>query len=342
MISADNPLDRAGEQALYRALRRFWHPVMWADELADRPAPARLLDEALVIVRLEGGVSAFRDLCIHRGSALSLGWVHDERLVCAYHGWSYDSTGVCTSIPASHGTNIPRKARLVRYRAVEHAGLIWVCLTEEEPLLPLPAFPQWHDAAFRKIKIPTYDWHCSAARRVENFVDFSHFPWVHEGILGDRSQPEVPEHDVFRDGSRLWFELGVVEPASPLKGDVEPGTKIQRHPSRYTITMPFSVLLEQPLADGNRFVLFVTSSPLSAKETRSFTWNARNYDLEPARDSEFVTFQQTILEQDRVVVESQRPEELPIDLSAELHIKSVDRVSIDYRRWLGEIAAFER
>ena len=39
-----------------------------------------------------------------------------------------------------------------------------------------------------------------------------------------------------------------------------------------------------------------------------------------------------------MVVESQRPEELPIDLSEELHIKGVDRVSIDYRRWLGEIA----
>jgi vanillate O-demethylase monooxygenase subunit len=39
-----------------------------------------------------------------------------------------------------------------------------------------------------------------------------------------------------------------------------------------------------------------------------------------------------------VVVESQRPEELPIDLTQELHIRGVDRVSIDYRRWLGEIA----
>ena len=39
------------------------------------------------------------------------------------------------------------------------------------------------------------------------------------------------------------------------------------------------------------------------------------------------------------MVESQRPEGLPIDLSEELHIKGVDRMSIDYRRWLGEIAA---
>ena len=43
------------------------------------------------------------------------------------------------------------------------------------------------------------------------------------------------------------------------------------------------------------------------------------------------------LEQDRVVVES-APGGAPIDLSEELHIEGVDRVSIDYRRWLGEIA----
>ena len=105
--------------------------------------------------------------------------------------------------------------------------------------------------------------------------------------------------------------------------------------------MPFTVRLDQPLEDDRHFVLFVASCPLSAKETRNFTWNARNYDLDPARDQGFVDFQQVILEQDRVVVESQRPEELPIDLSEELHIKGVDRVSIDYRRWLGEIAAAE-
>ena len=57
-----------------------------------------------------------------------------------------------------------------------------------------------------------------------------------------------------------------------------------------------------------------------------------------SEDQSFIDFQQAILEQDRVVVESQRPEELPIDLTQELHIRGVDRVSIDYRRWLGEIA----
>ena len=333
---ADNVLDAAGEARLYRSLRRFWHPVCWADELGEKPLAARLLDEPLVLVRLEGGVRASLDLCVHRGTALSLGWVEDGCLVCPYHGWTYDDAGVCRRIPASHGTNIPAKARIQPFAAAEHAGLIWVCL--EEPAMPLPDFPEWGDDAYRLIKIPQYDWHCSAARRVENFVDFSHFAWVHEGILGDRSRPEIPDHDVYRTDTTLWFRLGIVEPSNDLKGDTGATETIQREPSHYTITMPFTVRLDQPLEDDRHFVLFVASCPLSAKETRNFTWNARNYELDPARDRGFVDFQQVILEQDRVVVESQRPEELPIDLSEELHIKGVDRVSIDYRRWLGEIA----
>ena len=343
----ENVLDRAGEARLYGALRRFWHPVLWADELADRPVAARLLDEPLVLVRLRDGVRAFRDLCVHRGTALSLGWVDDGCLVCPYHGWTYDAAGVCTRIPSSHGTNIPAKARIQRYAAVEHAGLIWVCLEAGDPAvpvpsLPLPDFPEWGDDAYRLIKIPQYDWRCSAARRVENFVDFSHFAWVHEGILGDRSNPDIPDHDVVRTETTLWFRLGIEEPATDLKGDPaasDGGAKVQREPSHYTLSMPFTVRLDQPLPDDHHFVLFVASCPLSATETRNFTWNARNYDLEPDRDQAFIDFQQLILEQDRVVVESQRPEELPIDLSEELHIKGVDRVSIDYRRWLGEIAA---
>jgi phenylpropionate dioxygenase-like ring-hydroxylating dioxygenase large terminal subunit len=345
----DNLLDLAGEARLYRALRRFWHPVLWADELTDRPVAARLLDEPIVLVRLAGEVRAFRDLCVHRGTALSLGWVDDGCLVCPYHGWTYDSSGVCTRIPASHGTNIPAKARIHRYAAAEHAGLVWVCLDAgadpdaPQAGFPLPDFPEWGDASYRLIRIPQYDWHCSAARRVENFVDFSHFAWVHQGILGDRSKPQIPDHDVVRTETTLWFRLGIEEPATELKGDggSDGEAKVQREPSHYTLSMPFTVRLDQPLPDDRHFVLFVASCPLSARETRNFTWNARNYDLEPDRDQAFIDFQQLILEQDRVVVESQRPEELPIDLSEELHIKGVDRVSIDYRRWLGEIAATE-
>ena len=80
---------------------------------------------------------------------------------------------------------------------------------------------------------------------------------------------------------------------------------------------------------------------MSAKRTRSFSFIGRNFALD-APDEKFVDFERVILEQDQPVVESQRPEELPVDLSAELHIRGVDRVSLEYRKWLVELAGLTR
>ena len=130
----------AWEARLYRAMRHFWHPVLYASELGDSPKRAVLLEEPVVLVRLAGQVRCFADLCVHRSTALSLGWVEGDELRCAYHGWTYGSDGVCTRIPARFGSNIPRRARLRPYNVAEANGLIYVCL--EEPHFPLPEFPQ--------------------------------------------------------------------------------------------------------------------------------------------------------------------------------------------------------
>jgi Vanillate O-demethylase oxygenase C-terminal domain len=49
-------------------------------------------------------------------------------------------------------------------------------------------------------------------------------------------------------------------------------------------------------------------------------------------------FNTDVIAADKPVVEGQRPEELPTDLTAELHIRDADRVSIEYRKWLYELA----
>jgi vanillate O-demethylase monooxygenase subunit len=53
-------------------------------------------------------------------------------------------------------------------------------------------------------------------------------------------------------------------------------------------------------------------------------------------DEELLRFQDHVSEQDRLIVESQRPELLPLDLQAELHLRS-DRMAIAYRKWLRAI-----
>jgi phenylpropionate dioxygenase-like ring-hydroxylating dioxygenase large terminal subunit len=360
----DLHLDAEGEALLHRALRRCWQPVCRADELGDRPVPVTLLEEALVVVRLGDDIAAFPDLCVHRGTALSLGWVDpgdgtapdggpavgEPCLVCPYHGWSYDRRGVVRRIPAVHGRTIPRRARVERFATAVRAGLVWVLLDpgsrgweDPEAAYPLPEVGSWWgDPAYRTIPIETYDWACSAARRVENFVDFSHFPWVHEGILGDRAKALSPEHEVRDDGRTVSFEIALEEPQASVKGDPAPGVKVQRDPTTYTLHLPLAVTLDQRLPGGHHFILFVACSPITGRRSRSFTWNARTYRLEPEADAELAAFQALILDQDRPIAESQRPEALPVDLSAELHIAGPDRASIAYRRRLAELAAGQR
>ena len=365
----DVHLDVAGEERLHRALRRCWHPVCRVSELAEKPLAVNLLDERLVVVRLGSEIAAFPDLCVHRGTALSLGWVDDGSqpapdgsgsvgeacLVCAYHGWSYDRRGMVRRIPAVHGRSIPNRARVARYATVEAVGLVWVLLEpgpggweQPEARYSLPQAGSWWDAeGYRTIPIETYDWACSAARRVENFVDFSHFPWVHPDVLGDRSKPLSPEHEVRDDGTTISFDVALEEPQASVKGDTAPGAKVQRDPTTYTLHMPLSVTLDQRLPpsadhpDGNHFVLFLAAAPLTGRRCRSFTWNARTYKLGPENDAELAAFQALILDQDRPIAESQRPEELPVDLSQELHIAGPDKASIAYRRRLAELAALD-
>ncbi|MGB0385050.1 MAG: Rieske 2Fe-2S domain-containing protein [Ardenticatenaceae bacterium] len=65
-----------------------WHPVAYSSEVTDKPYGSKLLNEHLVIWRTSNGQPhAMKDVCIHRGTALSLGSVVDECIMCPYHGW---------------------------------------------------------------------------------------------------------------------------------------------------------------------------------------------------------------------------------------------------------------
>ena len=325
---------------LYEALRGYWHPVACVSELTGGgPLAVTLLDEPLVLARIDGQVSAFRDVCVHRGTALSLGSVDENGLRCGYHGWCYDGEGRCTKIPARPDLKIPTRARLTAYSAAEHLGLIWVCLSGE-PVYPLPENPYFGDESFRLIEVEPYNWNCALPRRIENYVDFGHFAWVHDGVLGDSAHPEVPDHSIGRHRNELRFEHPhMAEPPDSGKNkslEIEGAVEVKLD---YRLFMPNTILLDQYIESvDQRYLLFFSVCPTGRKTCRCFTFMGRDYAFDEATDKEMLDFNALVIGQDLKFVESQRPEELPVDLSAELQIAGVDRVAIEYRRWLREIA----
>jgi vanillate O-demethylase monooxygenase subunit len=308
-------------------LSQYWHPVAVSNELSDAPVGVRLLDHELVLYKAGARIVAFKDLCIHRGARLSLGWIEDQNLVCAYHGWSYGPDGVCTripSIPIDRG--IPRKARLQTYLAEERYGLVWVCLGE--PAAGIPDLREAEDSTYRTF-IDTHDWRANAARAIENFIDLGHFPWVHPGIVGDRAAPEVPKYRVERQGKELHFEAQMAAPEVKLFSG-----QIERY--LYRVIVPFAAQFIRILPDNTRYLLSFLASPISPRETRRFLLVSRNFALTDDDDT-YRQMVRAVAGQDRPIVESQRPEELPLDLTAELHISVPDAASLQYRRMLVEI-----
>ena len=77
-------------------------------------------------------------------------------------------------------------------------------------------------------------------------------------------------------------------------------------------------------------VYFFTSQPILQNKCRGYCIVARNYNLDEP-NLILQEFEQTIFDQDKCIVESQRPLQVPFDLSEELHLK-FDVVAMNYRR----------
>jgi phenylpropionate dioxygenase-like ring-hydroxylating dioxygenase large terminal subunit len=309
-------------------LSQYWHPVATVDEIGEGPTRRTLLGGHVVLFRSGGEICAFKDLCVHRGSALSLGTVRDGRIVCGYHGWEYDGTGACVRIPALRADQpIPARARAFAYQAEEAYGLVWIAL--EDPVAPIPGMPGdvHRDPAYTGEVFSVVDWATSAGRSTENSMDVSHFPFVHANLLGDPDRPEQEPYELHEEEWGLWFR---VEDQFWRSSD---GSFEARVDYDYFQWYPFTMHIR--FGEGERITLVsVFASPVDAVHTRVFRVVHRNHET---NRSKFLDEYMLILEQDRLVVESVRPEEIPLDLREELHIKVPDLASIAYRRWLGTV-----
>ena len=321
----------------HRGLEPFWHPVLRAAELADRPVQAVLLGRPLALVRLGGEPVCMDDVCRHMGASLSLGEVVDGcGLRCPYHGWTYDASGRCVDIPARRDAPIPRDARVRAYRVVERHGLIWVCLGET-PAGDVPAFPEHDDERYHVMPIQTYEpWAASAPRIVMGALDDTHFPWVHPGLLGDPAHPEPPDHEAFREGDYLVSRYSTLQPANETisgadgSGELETVTYVN-----YCTPTSIRLVKEGP---AGRYAILQAMTPVRHDLSLVFLQMARDFDTDPARDPEYMAFEDRIQEQDRPVVESQRPWLLP-PLSSRLllYVRPADLPLVAFQRWLEDL-----
>lgn len=337
--------------------KQLWHPVIASTQVRDAPRAVALLGESLVLWRetghegVPGVVHAWADRCPHRGAQLSLGRVlnhlHGARLECPYHGWQFAgdaaalqagaSCARCVHVPAAPEFVPPAGHSATAFEAREASGLVWVRLAPPSDAVPeglrdLPRFEPWVNGAWRQLLCGPYEVETSAPRLVENFLDLSHFGFVHEGWLGARShaqaetgQVQESEAGLLANECRAWQPKGYA--------GAEGGTWVVY---RYQVAHPFSAVLHKDATAGdpvsNAIALYIR--PDGPEQCTAWFAMATLGDL--ADDEELRAFQDTVFAQDRPVVESQTPKRLPIGKDAkvvEVH-GPADRMSSAYRRYL--------
>ena len=317
----------------WAVLARHWYPVARCEDITDQPMQVRLLDVKLVVWRTSAGLSVALDRCPHRGVPLSKGCVKDDHLICAYHGLHFNPKGSCTKIPAQPALAPSDRFGLRSLPAQERYGLLWTCLVPDGEAT-IPPMPTWEEAGHQQVLPPHVDIHGSAGRQVEGFVDVAHFAFVHHEAFADANNPVVPTYEttVTRDCIRSDYTSTVSNFPKAMQHLAPDGFQWRRV---YEIYPPFTARLTVHFPNDGLLNILNAASPMTATSTRLFVPITRNFDTTgPIED--VYAFNAQVFEEDKDIVESQWPQDLPLDPQAEAHF-AADRSSVAYRRRLKEM-----
>jgi phenylpropionate dioxygenase-like ring-hydroxylating dioxygenase large terminal subunit len=161
---------RGGAEHELPAWFAHWHPVARSRDLKRKPIARRALDRELVLYRShDGRIGAMANRCPHRGMRLSKGCVRAGRLVCPYHGWSYDPDGEARS-PGNPSLQLTAPT----LEATERHGLIWVKQRGKQDVLP-----EWAQDGYEFLHSGC--WHVKAPVEVmlDNFTEVEHTATAH-------------------------------------------------------------------------------------------------------------------------------------------------------------------
>ncbi|GBF81865.1 aromatic ring-hydroxylating dioxygenase subunit alpha [Aphanothece sacrum] len=177
-----------------------WYPLSPVEDLdPQRPTKIMLLGLNLVIWKPKSSPTyqVFLDQCPHRLAPLSEGRIDEKSgyLMCSYHGWEFDKTGICQRIPQAENPDLVTKNQAnfacTVFPCREQNDLLWVWpdansqeLAEKTPLSLSPNIDKSKGFVWSSyVRDMAYD----SQTLVENVADPSHVPFAHHGIQGNRN-----------------------------------------------------------------------------------------------------------------------------------------------------------
>jgi len=164
--------------------RNHWYPVKFSKDLEEgQLAVIQVLNERLLIKRIDGKVFAMRDRCLHRGVPLSRkpDCYTKDTITCWYHGYTYRfQTGELVNILAVPDSRLIGRRKITTYPVEEAKGLIFVFVGDLDPVPPLsqdvpPGFLDKGVMVLGKDRVVNSNWRLGA----ENGFDALHI-YIHK------------------------------------------------------------------------------------------------------------------------------------------------------------------
>jgi phenylpropionate dioxygenase-like ring-hydroxylating dioxygenase large terminal subunit len=140
------------------------------------------LEKPVVIFRTSEGLYAYEDYCPHRGLALSKGYIHNNEIHCAYHGWRFRcSDGKNTMVPVK---NQSINCQLKSFYIKEKYNLVWIS-TDANAILPQLEIQKETIELSGIIQ-------AKLLNTLENFLEGSHTHYVHDGLIRSKNKGRTP------------------------------------------------------------------------------------------------------------------------------------------------------
>jgi phenylpropionate dioxygenase-like ring-hydroxylating dioxygenase large terminal subunit len=205
----------------------------------------------------------------------------------------------------------------------ERYGLIW--LAPAEPVTDLPYYPEYDtDLAYSVIRRRT---HAAAGVLIDNFLDVTHFSYLHQRTFGLVRPVTVERYDLDLGPweVRLTHETRLHESSDPA-GLSRVAVYLYHPPYVTHLRMSF------PPGEGDDSASTLVCQPESATSTVAYVivgWPA--HDTPGLRAQ--VALSDAVLAEDMAMVEQIEDPRLPLAIRAELHTRA-DRAGVEMRRML--------
>jgi phenylpropionate dioxygenase-like ring-hydroxylating dioxygenase large terminal subunit len=308
-----------------------WYAVLDTKEVkTGKPVGVTRMGEKLVFWRdVQGRVSCLRDQCPHRGAALSKGKIHADLLACPFHGFQFDVTGQCSFIPANgRAASFPKQMKVWSYPTFEAHGFIFIYWgAPPQELKPPRFFDNLEGMVYAGVRVP-FNAHYS--RAIENQLDVAHLPFVHYDTIGRGGRTLVDGPLVEWDGDDKFnvYVFNRLDDGSPPRKPRE----MIRPAVDFHLEFIFPNLWQNYLGLGARIMLAFT--PVDEEHSLLYLRFYQKPIPVPILRELLPLFTMPlnlhILNQDRRVVETQRP--LRSDLKMGEKLIQADHPIVLYRQ----------